>query len=103
MIAEFGNMLIVVPYMIILTLGVVFIMIAIGDRKGKNLPNLTALRKHPLRHLQVELNRTRKAARAKVQAERDAKEGKDPDEKDGKKPRPRRRRRPGSSWDPRKP
>jgi len=84
MVAEYGNLLIILPYALMIVAGVVFIMIAFrGDRKPPSTPSLTARRKHPLRHLQVELNRAREVGRAK---QGDAK----PEEKSEEKPRRRR-------------
>jgi len=90
MVAELGNILIILPYALITAAGIVFIMIAMrGDRKPPSMPNLTARRKHPLRHLQVELNRARETGRAR-QGEKKAEEKSE--EKSEEKP-PRRRRR----------
>jgi hypothetical protein len=59
-----GNYILVIPYLLFVVAGVVFIMIAMRDRKrSPSVPNLMARRKHPLRHLQVEINRARKEVR----------------------------------------
>jgi hypothetical protein len=95
-VAELGNFFLVVPYMLITAAGVVFILIALRDRKPPSITNLTARRKHPLRHLQVELNRARKAgsevARAEDGKEKGEKDDKDEKKTDEKPPRRRRRR-----------
>lgn len=88
MVAEMGNFFLVVPYMLFVIAGIVVIFIALRDRKPPSTPNLTARRKHPLRHLQVELNRARKTAQETARDEQG-------DEKSGGKPPPRRRRRDG--------
>lgn len=85
MVAEMGNFFLVVPYMLFLIAGIVVIFISMRDRKPPSTPNLTARRKHPLRHLQVELNRARKTAQETAPEEPG-------DEKKDEKP-PRRRRR----------
>ena len=85
MVAEYGSLMIILPYALITALGVVFIMIAMRDKKPPSLPNLTARRKHPLRHLQVELNKAKETGRAK---QGDAQ----PEEKKSEE-KPRRRRR----------
>ena len=95
MIAELGNFFVVVPYALITLAGVVFIMIAMNDRKKTpSVPNLTARRKHPLRHLQVEVNRARKEAREKARAKDEANtqaNGQRNGEDKPSSPRPRRR------------
>jgi hypothetical protein len=88
MVADSGNFFLVVPYMLFIVAGVVVIFISLRDRKPPSTPNLTARRKHPLRHVQVEINRARKAALEKARAE----QGKEKDEKTEEKP-PRRPRR----------
>jgi hypothetical protein len=88
MTAEFGNFILVVPLLVFSAAGTVFILIALRDRSSGpagRIPNLTARRKHPLRHLQVEVNRARKAAREAARAEQG-------DDKGEEQPRPRRRR-----------
>jgi hypothetical protein len=91
MVAEYGNLLVILPYALITAAGVVFIMIAMrGDRKPPSTPNLTARRKHPLRHLQVELNRAREVGRAKQRDEKAEEK-----EKSEEKPRRPKRRRDG--------
>lgn len=86
MVAEYGNLLVILPYALITAAGVVFIMIAMrGDKKPPSTPNLTARRKHPLRHLQVELNKAREVGRAKQGDEK-------AEEKREQKPRRRKRR-----------
>lgn len=95
MVAEYENFFVVVPYMFIVAAGVVFIAIALRDRKPPSITNLTARRKHPLRHLQVELNRARKSAREAARAEEGevkADQGDGKKEENGEKP-PRRRPR----------
>ena len=97
MVAEYGNFFLVVPYMLFIVAGVVFIAIALRDRKPPSTTNLTARRKHPLRHLQVELNRARKSAREAASAEQGEVKAEQGDqkgggEKSGERP-PRRRRR----------
>ena len=69
MLAELGNFFIVLPYLFFIIAGVVVIFFVLRERKGPSIPNLTARRKHPLRHLQVELNRAKKAAQDKAAAE----------------------------------
>jgi hypothetical protein len=92
MVAELGNLLLVVPYMLFVVVGIVFVMIALRDRKDGSLPNLTARRKHPLRHVQVEINRARKAAFEKARAEQADEKG---DKKDDEKPKRKRGPRDG--------
>jgi hypothetical protein len=71
MVAEAGNFFVVVPFMLTAVAALLVIWYAMrGDRKGPTVPNLTARRKHPLRHLQVELNRARKSVRDNVASER---------------------------------
>jgi hypothetical protein len=87
MVAELGNFFLVVPYMCFVIAGITVIFIAMRDRKPPSMPNLTARRKHPLRHLQVELNKARKAAPDPAPEEQsDGKSGKGEE----KPPRPRR-------------
>jgi hypothetical protein len=62
-----GNYILVIPYLLFVVAGVVVIMFAMRDRKRPpSIPNLMARRKHPLRHLQVEVNRARKEAKKRV-------------------------------------
>lgn len=64
MVAEAGNFFVVVPFMLTAVAALLVIWYAMrGDKKGPTVPNLTARRKHPLRHLQVELNRAKKSVR----------------------------------------
>ena len=73
MVAEAGNFFVVLPFMFTAVAALLVIWYAMkGDRKGPTLPNLTARRKHPLRHLQVELNKAKKTAREKVSSEQGA-------------------------------
>ena len=66
-VAGRGNYLLVIPYMVFVVAGVVFIMVAMRDgKRSPSVPNLMARRKHPLRHVQVEINRARKAARERA-------------------------------------
>jgi hypothetical protein len=95
MVAELGNFFLVVPYMLFVIAGVLVIFISFRDRKPPSTPSLTARRKHPLRHVQVELNRARKAALEKARAEQGVEQGAEKDEKSEEKP-PRRRRGDGS-------
>jgi len=88
MVAELGNFFLVVPYLCFIIAGVIVIFISMRDRKPPSTPNLTARRKHPLRHLQVELNKARKAAPEPAPEEQS--DGKR-DQKEEKPPRPRRR------------
>jgi Cytochrome c biogenesis factor len=70
MVAEAGNFYVVLPFMFTAVAALLVIWFAMrGDRKGPTIPNLTARRKHPLRHLQVELNRARKEVRDKAAEE----------------------------------
>ncbi|MDQ3947310.1 MAG: hypothetical protein M3357_19565 [Actinomycetota bacterium] len=93
MFGEYGNFFVLVPYMFIVAAGVVFILIALRDRKPPSTTNLTARRKHPLRHLQVELNRARKSARDAARAEQGEVKAEPSEEKTKAQP-PRRRRPP---------
>ena len=88
MVAELGNFFLVVPYMCFIIAGFIVIFIAMRDRKPPSTPNLTARRKHPLRHLQVELNKARKTAPAPRSEE--PSDGKS-EKSEEKPPRPRRR------------
>ena len=89
MVAELGNFFLVVPYMCFVIAGIIVIFISMRDRKPPSMPNLTARRKHPLRHLQVELNKARKTAPESRSEE--ASDGKS-EKSEEKPPKPRRRR-----------
>ncbi|MGH9038742.1 MAG: hypothetical protein ACRDZ3_00765 [Acidimicrobiia bacterium] len=49
------------------------------DRKRPSVPNLTARRKHPLRHLQVELNKAKKVGKESAAADPDRAENEEGD------------------------
>jgi hypothetical protein len=89
MVAELGNMFVVLPYLLFTVAGMLVIFYVLRERKGPSIPNLTARRKHPLRHLQVELNRARKTAEDKAAAEK-GEEAKPKPEEPGPKREPRR-------------
>ncbi len=88
MVAELGNFFAVMPYMLFALGGMLVIFYVLREGKGPSIPNLTARRKHPLRHLQVELNRVKKEAQEKAAAEKPEEEKKP--EEPGPKPAPRR-------------
>ena len=89
-VAGHGNYFLVVPYLLFVVAGVAFIMVAMRDRKDSpSVPNLMARRNHPLRHVQVEINRARKEARERA----DRQEG-----DEDKKPREETRTRKGPRW-----
>jgi hypothetical protein len=92
MVAELGNMFMVLPYLLFTIAGMLVIFYVLRERKGPSIPNLTARRKHPLRHLQVELNRARKTAEEKAAAEKAAAEKgeESPKEPEAPKREPRR-------------
>jgi hypothetical protein len=79
MVAEPGNMFVVLPYLLFTIAGMLVIVYVLRERKGPSIPNLTARRKHPLRHLQVELNRARKTAEEKAAAEKSEESPKEPE------------------------
>lgn len=89
MLAELGNFFLILPYMAFTIGGVLVIFFVLRERKGPSIPNLTARRKHPLRHLQVELNRVKKEAQEKAAAEKPEEEKK-PEEPGAPRPAPRR-------------
>lgn len=88
MLAELGNFFIILPYMFFTIAGILVIMMVLRERKGPSVPNLTARRKHPLRHLQVELNRAKKSVEEKAATEKGEEE---PPEESPPKKRPSRR------------
>jgi hypothetical protein len=88
MLAELGNFLLVLPYLGFTIAGLLVISFVLRERKGPTIPNLTARRKHPLRHLQVELNRAKKVGQEKAAAEKGEEEK--PEEPGQPKRAPRR-------------
>lgn len=70
MLAELGNLFLVLPYLGFTIAGMLVIFFVLREQKGPSIPNLTARRKHPLRHLQVELNRVKKDAQERAAAEK---------------------------------
>lgn len=67
MVAEAGNFFVVIPFMLTAVAALLVIWYAMRhERKGPSVPNLTARRKHPLRHLQVELNKAKKTGNDKA-------------------------------------
>lgn len=79
MVAELGNFFAVMPYMLFTIAGLLVIFYVLREGKGPSVPNLTARRKHPLRHLQVELNKARKVAQEKEAAEKGEESPKEPE------------------------
>ncbi|MGH9282833.1 MAG: hypothetical protein ACRD0S_07835 [Acidimicrobiales bacterium] len=79
MVAELGNFFAVMPYMLFTIAGLLVIFYVLREGKGPSVPNLTARRKHPLRHLQVELNKARKVAQEKEAAEKGEENPKEPE------------------------
>lgn len=70
MVAEAGNFFVVLPFMFTAVAALLVIWYAMrGDRKGPTVTSLNTRRKHPLRHLQVELNRAKKAVRDEAAAQ----------------------------------
>ena len=88
MLAELGNFFVVVPFMTLLIGGMLVIFMVLRERRGPTIPNLTARRKHPLRHLQVELNKAKRSTQEQKASEDGAGEGTE----DSGKARPAARR-----------
>ncbi|MGH8991048.1 MAG: hypothetical protein ACRDYV_06150 [Acidimicrobiia bacterium] len=80
MVAEAGNFYVVLPFMAVSVGALLVIWWAFRtDRKRPQLPNLTARRKHPLRHLQVELNKAKKTGKENAASEQGGAEAEEKD------------------------
>src|SRR5947208_2041645 len=93
------GIIVIFPF-IVFGLGLVFLFVAFTDKRGPKYParKFVSRANHPLRHVQVSLNATRKTAREKAQEAARQKAAEAAGDDEPPKPEPPKKKKPRPSW-----